>query len=127
MLTDIRSETAPFWALPDEQKPFFMQVVLPLQDSNWAEVKRIAKMWTQSEDDSTNAWFYLGLAEKEFNRDFAKLFLNKSISLNPRNLDALEVLYELSSEEGDDESIKKYKSMIETVDPDYFVDHNSQV
>ncbi|EDZ64589.1 Trypsin domain protein [beta proteobacterium KB13] len=127
MLTDIRSETAPFWALPDEQKPFFMQVVLPLQDSNWAELKRIAKMWTQSEDDSTNAWFYLGLAEKEFNRDFAKLFLNKSISLNPRNLDALEVLYELSSEEGDDESIKKYRSMIEDVDPDHFVDHNSQV
>jgi len=102
-------------------------VVLPLQDSNWAEVKRIAKMWTQSEDDSTNAWFYLGLAEKEYNRNFAKLFLNKSISLNPRNLDALEVLYELSADMGDDESIKKYKKMIESVDPDYFVDYDSQV
>ena len=104
-----------------------MQVVLPLQDSNWAEVKRIAKMWTQSEDDSTNAWFYLGLAEKEFNRDFAKLFLNKSISLNPRNLDALEVLYKLSTEEGDDKSVEKYKSMIEAVNPEYFVDLNSPV
>jgi len=23
MLTDIRSDTPPFWALPDEKKPFF--------------------------------------------------------------------------------------------------------
>jgi serine protease Do len=120
MLTDIRSDTPPFWALPDEKKPFFMQVVLPLLDSNWSEVKRIAKMWTQSEDDSTNAWFYLGLAEKQFNKDFAKLFLNKSIQLNSKNLDALEVLHQIAVEENDSELIKKYKSMIEKVDQYYF-------
>jgi len=120
MLTDIRSDTPPFWALPDEKKPFFMQVVLPLLDSNWSEVKRIAKMWTQSEDDSTNAWFYLGLAEKQFNKDFAKLFLNKSIQLNSKNLDALEVLHQIAVEEKDSELIKKYKSMIEKVDQYYF-------
>ena len=120
MLTDIRSDTPPFWALPDEKKPFFMQVVLPLLDSNWSEVKRIAKMWTQSEDDSTNAWFYLGLAEKQFNKDFAKLFLNKSIQLNSKNLDALEVLHQIAVEENDSELIQKYKSMIEKVDQYYF-------
>ena len=120
MLTDIRSDTPPFWALPDEKKPFFMQVVLPLLDSNWSEVKRIAKMWTQSEDDSTNAWFYLGLAEKQFNKDFAKLFLNKSIQLNSKNLDALEVLHQIAVEEKDSELIQKYKSMIEKVDQYYF-------
>ena len=120
MLTDIRSDTPPFWALPDEKKPFFMQVVLPLLDSNWSEVKRIAKMWTQSEDDSTNAWFYLGLAEKQFNTDFAKLFLNKSIQLNSKNLDALEVLHQIAVEENDSELIQKYKSMIEKVDQYYF-------
>jgi serine protease Do len=120
MLTDIRSDIPPFWALPDEKKPFFMQVVLPLLDSNWSEVKRIAKMWTQSEDDSTNAWFYLGLAEKQFNTDFAKLFLNKSIQLNSKNLDALEVLHQIAVEENDSELIQKYKSMIEKVDQYYF-------
>ena len=120
MLTDIRSDTPPFWALPDEKKPFFMQVVLPLLDSNWSEVKRIAKMWTQAEDDSTNAWFYLGLAEKQFNKDFAKLFLNKSIQLNSKNLDALEVLHQIAVEENDSELIQKYKSMIEKVDQYYF-------
>jgi serine protease Do len=120
MLTDIRSDTPPFWALPDEKKPFFMQVVLPLLDSNWSEVKRIAKMWTQSEDDSTNAWFYLGLAEKQFNKDFAKLFLNKSIQLNSKNLDALEVLHQIAVEENDSELVQKYKSMIEKVDQYYF-------
>ena len=120
MLTDIRSDTPPFWALPDEKKPFFMQVVLPLLDSNWSEVKRIAKMWTQSEDDSTNAWFYLGLAEKQFNKDFAKLFLNKSIQLNSKNLDALEVLHQIAVEENDSELIQKYKFMIEKVDQYYF-------
>ena len=120
MLTDIRSDTPPFWALPDEKKPFFMQVVLPLLDSNWSEVKRIAKLWTQSEDDSTNAWFYLGLAEKKFNNDFAKLFLNKSIQLNSKNLDALEVLHQIAVEENDSELIQKYKSMIEKVDQYYF-------
>ena len=120
MLTDIRSDTPPFWALPDEKKPFFMQVVLPLLDSNWSEVKRIAKMWTQAEDDSTNAWFYLSLAENQFNKDFAKLFLNKSIQLNSKNLDALEVLHQIAVEENDSELIQKYKSMIEKVDQYYF-------
>jgi hypothetical protein len=37
------------------------------------------------------------------------------------------VLYKLFSEEDDGEAIKKYKSMIESVDPDYFVDYDSQV
>jgi serine protease Do len=83
-------------------------------------VKRIAKMWTQAEDDSTNAWFYLGLAEKQFNKDFAKLFLNKSIQLNSKNLDALEVLHQIAVEENDSELIQKYKSMIEKVDQYYF-------
>ena len=120
MLTDIRSETPPFWALPDEKKPFFMQVVLPLLDANWSEVKRIAKMWTQSDDDSTNAWFYLGLAESKFNKDFAKLFLNRSIKLKSKNLDALEVLHQIAVEENDSELIHKYRSMIEKVDQYYF-------
>lgn len=121
MLTDIRSETPPFWALPDEQKPFFMQVVLPLQDSNWTELKRLAKLWTQAEDDSTNAWFYLGLAEIHFNKDFAKLFLEKSVQLNPRNLDALEALYNLSIEEGDEVQIQKLRKKIEELDPNFFI------
>lgn len=121
MLTDIRSETPPFWALPDEQKPFFMQVVLPLQDSDWAELKRLAKLWTQAEDDSTNAWFYLGLAEIHFNKDFAKLFLEKSIQLNPRNLDALEALYKLSVEEGDEVQKQKLHKKIEELDSNFFI------
>lgn len=121
MLTDIRSETPPFWALPDEQKPFFMQVVLPLQDSNWTELKRLAKLWTQAEDDSTNAWFYLGLAEIHFNKDFAKLFLEKSVQLNPRNLDALEALYNLSIEEGDEVQIQKLRKKIEELDSNFFI------
>jgi serine protease Do len=121
MLTDIRSETPPFWALPDEQKPFFMQVVLPLQDSDWTELKRLAKLWTQAEDDSTNAWFYLGLAEIHFNKDFAKLFLEKSVQLNPRNLDALEALYNLSIEEGDEVQIQKLRKKIEELDSNFFI------
>ena len=120
MIQDIKSDIPPFWALPDEEKPFFMQIVLPLQDSNWVKVKEIAKMWTQSEDDNTNAWFYLGLAETHFNKDFAKLFFNKSIQLNSRNLDALEQLYLILKAEGNKSEMDKTKAMIELIDPDFF-------
>lgn len=52
-----------FWATPNEQWPFFMQVVHPYLTKNWTKLLTIATEWTSQEPDNQEAWFYLAAAE----------------------------------------------------------------
>ena len=36
----------PFWAVPLEKRPYFMQVVIPFQNKEWVSLKKIAQAWT---------------------------------------------------------------------------------
>jgi serine protease Do len=89
-VTSLKTEEVPFWALPMEQRPFFMQVVIPYQNQEWATLKVIASRWTEKEPHSADAWYFLGLAEEgllEFAQ--AENDLKKAYALNSRDLDAM--------------------------------------
>ena len=58
------SHELPFWDAPDEQRPFFMRVVLPYQNAKWAELKVVAQEWLIKEPASVEALFYAGVAEE---------------------------------------------------------------
>ena len=34
---DLVSSGRPFWSLPDEEKPFFMQIIMPMEKEEMAE------------------------------------------------------------------------------------------
>lgn len=113
------SDAPPFWSLPDNKKPFFMQVIMPMQKENWAEMARISKLWTQDEEDNSDAWFYLGFAQKKMNNlDFAKLFLTQAHRLNANHLDSLVELYEIAKKQNNTKETSRLIKLISEIDSD---------
>ncbi len=91
------SSGVPFWSLPDEDKPFFMQIIMPMERKQWQKMLDIAKSWTQVDEDSADAWYYLGYAKAKMGSlDYAKLFLNQAYKLNNNHLESLVELYAIS-------------------------------
>lgn len=86
----LKTQEVPFWALPISERPYFMQVVIPYQNEEWATLKTIASQWTSKEPDSADAWYFLGLAEEgllelaQAENDFKRAY-----TINPRDLDAM--------------------------------------
>ena len=113
------SDAPPFWSLHDNKKPFFMQVIMPMQKENWAEMARISKLWTQDEEDNSDAWFYLGFAQKKMNNlDFAKLFLTQAHRLNANHLDSLVELYEIAKKQNNTKETSRLIKLISEIDSD---------
>ena len=115
--TNLKSNAAPFWSLPENQKPFFMKVVLPMQNEDWPLMLKIAKSWTQADEENADAWYYLGLAQRKMkNLDFAKLFLKQAIKLNNMHLDSLTELVEISIKQNDQMEFNKIVNAISKID-----------
>ncbi len=107
----------PFWALPIEQRPAFMKVVIPYQNQDWQVLKTIAQDWTNHEPKSTDAWYYLGVAEEGAgNIVEAKKYLNKAISLNSRELDAMLALSRIAYQERDADTLAALEAPIRELD-----------
>jgi serine protease Do len=86
----LNHEETPFWALPLEQRPYFMQVVIPYQNRDWTSLKAIASAWVKQEPTSADAWYFLGLAEEGIaNYAEAKQDFMQALHLVPRDLDAM--------------------------------------
>ena len=114
---NLKSNAAPFWSLAEDKKPFFMRVVLPMQNEDWPLMLKIAKSWTQADEENADAWYYLGFAQKKMtNFDFAKLFLKQAIKLNDMHLDSLIELAEISIQQKDKLEFAKIVNLISKID-----------
>ena len=117
--TDLKSNAAPFWSLPENEKPFFMRVVLPMQNEDWPLMLKIAKLWTQADGENADAWYYLGFAQRKMsNLDFSKLFLEQAIKLNNMHLDSLIELTKISIEQNDSLEFNKIMNLMLKIDED---------
>ena len=127
--TDLKSNAAPFWSLPENQKPFFMRVVLPMQNEDWPLMLKIAKLWTQADEENADAWYYLGFAQRKMsNLDFSKLFLEQAIKLNNMHLDSLIELTKISIEQNDSLEFNKIMNLMLKIDEDLaksYIEKNS--
>jgi len=116
---NLKSNAAPFWSLPENQKPFFMRVVLPMQNEDWPLMLNIAKSWTQADDKNADAWYYLGFAQRKMsNLDFAKLFFKQAIKLNEKHLDSLIELIEITIKQKDSMEFNEVVNLITKIDQD---------
>jgi serine protease Do len=126
---NLKSNAAPFWSLPEDQKPFFMRVVLPMQNEDWVLMLKIAKSWTQADEENADAWYYLGFAQRKMmNLDFAKLFLKQALKLNNMHLDSLTELIEISIEQKNKIEFNKVINLISKIDESLansYLDNNS--
>jgi hypothetical protein len=116
-LISLKTEEQPFWALPNTQHPFFMKVVVPFQNREWDEVKKIAGEWVLREPTLADAWYFLGVAELESKQIAeAKLHLNKTTALDSRHLEALLKLSEIAVSENNYAELDKVISLIQPID-----------
>ncbi len=117
---ELVSTSAPFWSVPDNEKPFFMQVVIPMQNEDWKEMKNIATLWTSKEKSSADAWYYLGFAQfKSEDTLDAKGFFKKALELNPKHFDSLLELINIAVIEKNKEEFMRVVNQIFEVDADY--------
>jgi len=107
-LISLETHEIPFWALPLEQRPYFMQVVIPYQNHEWNQLKAIATAWTQYEPKSADSWYFLGLAEAGV-QDIvlAKQHFKQAQVLNARHLDAMVALSKIAYLESDLMTLEK--------------------
>ncbi|MDP2248383.1 MAG: trypsin-like peptidase domain-containing protein [Nitrosomonadales bacterium] len=91
----------PFWDAPEEKRPFFMRVLQPMQTKNWAALETISQAWVKAEPESAEAWYMLGLAQKNLGKlDVADNHLNQAINLNQLHADAIKVQSEIKGQRG---------------------------
>jgi serine protease Do len=113
----LSTNDVPFWALPLELRPYFMQVVIPYQNKEWVALKKIAQAWTTQEPLSSDAWYFLGLAEEGVNEmASAKEDLNKAQTLNTRHLDAMVALSNIAYLQKDLTSLEILKAKLDQLD-----------
>lgn len=73
----------PFWTLAGEKRPYFMRVVPPLVAHDWRALLKVCGAWVESEPDTAESWFYLGLAEYETrNYAHAEVHFKKALALH---------------------------------------------
>jgi len=117
--TKLTSTEDPFWSWPEEDRPFFMQVVIPYQKHQWKELEQIAKAWSMKEGASADAWYYLGVAEYHLNdTQHASVHLGRAASLNPRHLGALVQLAEIAAAEGNKPEAQRISLVVNELDTD---------
>lgn len=109
----------PFWALPLEERPAFMQVVIPYQNQEWDALKAIAQQWTAQEPESADAWYYLGVAEEgNGNLAEAKAHLSKAVGLNTRELDAMVALSRVAYVKKDIKALEALEASVRVLNDD---------
>ena len=99
---------------------------MPMQQDNWAKVKRIADEWVRADNKQSDAWYFLGLAELNM-KNYSKAVndLKKAFNLNDRHLDSLVELYKIAKIQEDQQSTDWAIEKMNVINPD-FVDYELQ-
>ncbi|MFM9835082.1 MAG: trypsin-like peptidase domain-containing protein [Methylophilaceae bacterium] len=118
-ISSLETNIAPFWDATPENKPFFMQVVLPYQNEKWDELNPIAEAWVNKEPLSAEAHFYLGVANEKLGKtQQAKSEFSTAIKLHPKHAATLFELSIMASKEGNQPELERLKVAIKGVDED---------
>ncbi len=109
----------PFWDTPEEARPFFMRVVIPLQNEEWVELERIAMQWTAREPNNAEGWYYLGLAQNKQSRSLeARMHFQQALKCNPQHPSALYELGLLAAYQGDLNEVLRIQLALAAIDDD---------
>lgn len=117
-----------FWELPDEEKPFFMQVALPQINEDWARLQEISRRWIAGEPENAEAWYELGTAQEGLKQSVeAEKSYRKAAELNPHHSKALYRLGVFASERGDREEMHTVSTKLAKIDSEMAAEFNKAV
>ncbi len=107
----------PFWDRPLEQRPYWMQVVLPMQAGKWQDVLDIATAWTKQSPDDPEANYYLALAQQNLgDLPHAKTHFQKSLAANPHHASSLFALAKIARDQNNQSEFKDLSRMLSALD-----------
>jgi hypothetical protein len=87
----------PFWAMANEKRPFFMQVVQPYVSHDWDVLMHISDAWVKQEPNTAESWFYLAIAEFETKHyDEAEAHFKKALTLHHHDEETIAYLNKIS-------------------------------
>lgn len=113
------AHAAPFWDAAENDRPFFMQIVLPYQNNRWQDVQSIAKNWLTKEPASAEAWYYLGKAAQNMaDISNAKTHFNKALSLQINHPASLQAIARIAQTEGKQSEADKIRVTLKEINPE---------
>ena len=113
----LKTDISPFWDAPEEQRPFFMRVVLPYQNSHWTELKTITQEWVAKEPASAEAFYYAGIAaEKLGELSKANQYFQEVLTLHPQHATTLIELGLIANKAGKTDEVEKTHITLKTID-----------
>lgn len=122
------SSDTPFWAAADEQRPYFMRVVLPYQNAKWDELEKIAADWVSKEPKSEEAHFYLGIALENLGKmDAAKNEFSETLKLHPQHTAALQALGLMANKAGNQPELSRLKLVMQEAGGDVLEEFNELI
>jgi serine protease Do len=119
---EIKLDTPPsaiFWDVADEQRPFFMRVVLPYQNAKWQELKVVADAWLAKEPTSLEALFYAGVAAENLgDLNKANQYFAQVLKLQPQHSATLIELGLMANRAGKADEVAKTHVALKAIDVD---------
>lgn len=125
-MQSLNTTQIPFWAKNFEDRPYFMQVVIPYQNREWENLKQLSSLWL-NQGNSLEALYFLAIAESNLaQKPLAKQHLQKLIQANRRHLDAMHLLSEIAFEEKDNLALDNLEKLFVEYDDAYELEQFKQ-
>ncbi|MGQ2965144.1 trypsin-like peptidase domain-containing protein [Methylophilus sp.] len=116
-------DATPFWDLPLLERPFFMQVVQPYQNSDWPALEAIARGWLNQQPESAEAYFYLASAlHGQGQLAAAQQAYQRALALQPAHIDAWTGLAILAQQYKQPALLADAQEHIRQLDPQAYTD-----
>ena len=126
--TSLITDQSPFWDAPEELRPFFMRVVLPLQNEKWDELNKVAQEWIAKEPNSEEAHYYYGVAQVKLgNNAAAKTQFSEALKLHPQHTASLFELGLLAKSEDNQPELARLKLAMQEADSDTLEQFNQAI
>jgi serine protease Do len=126
--TSLKTDQLPFWDALEENRPFFMRVVLPYQNEKWDALNKIATAWVAQAPNSEEAHYYLGLAQAKLgNIEPAKGQLAECLKLHPQHAAALFELGLIAKQQGNQTELARLKLAMQAADSDTLEQFNQTI
>ena len=107
----------PFWDAAEDQRPYFMRVVLPLQNKAWQELKQIAEAWARQEPGNLEAQYYVALAAEHLGDLLTAQAGYKAIlARNARHTYSMLGLGRMASQAGDRAEVARLSMLLQGLD-----------
>ena len=124
----LKTDVIPFWDAPEEQRPFFMRVVLPYQNAKWDELEKVAAEWVSKEPKSEEAHFYLGVAFENVGKtDAAKTEFAEALKLHPQHAASLQELGFMANKAGNQPELSRLKVAMQQAGNDVLEEFNELI